>query len=216
MASSDVDSLTWLVEWGETLSGTPAAPLGLSEHVLVLHPFVTPDDEEHTWHELAAGTGVLIEPALRIGRPDPRPLRDRRPTTLGALNLPAEGIAPRPIRLALVEALGKEVGQAVTVGLYGGWGQPVGIETSVGPVEVAGLEYWFTRAEGAEFLDAWATDEDHKTTRQWDRLVAFVWPDSRNWFLNIDPDAFHTDLYASPEVLARLTATSVETYQPGR
>lgn len=208
------ESLRWLVEWGQSRYDGPDAPFGLPGPVMVLHPFETPDgSEEHSWREMASYIDIDLDQMLRGAPPDPRLLRARRPARLHELNLPAEGFAPKSIRRMLVSALGG-LDQPVTVGLYGGWGQPAGIETSIGPIEVTGLEYWFTTANGAEFLRTWATDEDYATTGRWENVVSFVWPRDHTWFLHIDPDAFHTSLYTDHDALRRLVSTGLETFQP--
>lgn len=217
LSTGDVTDRAWLAAWGEMRYQGRTAPFELPHGVLILHPFTMPDGEPWSWRTVAELTGALDD--LREGPGlDPRELwPTERQVSWPPLNLPTEGFVPADVRHALAEVLGPTLDQPLTVGLYGGWGRPQGIDTDPQSVEVSGLEYWLAHVDGTAFFRAWSEADDLTDAPQpWDDLVAFVWPADRRWFVVADPDNGYSEVYGDPGLIERLAATSLETVVLGR
>lgn len=198
-----------LVEWGETRHHDTPGPFGARDAALILHPFSTPRGETVRWHQVAAATGVDLGARLRAAPPSPRALCET--FTRVELEPPIEGYVPRPARPILRQVLGDLLDGRVCVGLYGGWGQPEGIETEPVPATGMGLSFWLAHADGAAFFASWAAAEESAETRRWEDLVTFVWPEDQGWLLYTDPDDSHSELYADAATITRLEASPLET-----
>lgn len=208
------DDLNWLVEWDAVSHLGRTAPFGLPTLAVVLHPFTTRTDEV-SWREVANAAGADLDQMLRTTPGDPRDLHD--PGNLdgpgaraGTLHLPPEGYVPPPIRRVLRQVLGGPAAGPATVGLYGGYGRPRGIETDAGPLELNTVDYWFAHTSGTTFFTRWAGAGDDEDASGWEGVVAHVWPEDRRWLLRVDPDLCYTEVYGDDDVITQLEASSLE------